>query len=106
MKRANGIILTLALLTVTQLASAQSKVKGTLKNDGHTMEWSVSGITVTKKGQPKFEKVNFAGTNDGSIKQEIEGTVSPGTTITADLKKVSGKKMPKIFIDFDYRGNG
>jgi hypothetical protein len=61
---------------------------------------------VTKKGQPKFEKVNFAGTNDGSIKQEIEGTVSPGTTITADLKKVSGKKMPKIFIDFDYRKTG
>lgn len=106
MKRINGIFLTLALLTVTQLASAQSKVKGTLKNDGHTMEWSVSGITVTKKGQPKFEKVNFAGTNDGSIKQEIEGTVSPGTTITADLKKVSGKKMPKIFIDFDYRKTG
>lgn len=106
MKRANGIILTLALLMVAQLVSAQSKVKGTLKNDGHTMEWSVSGITVTKKGQPKFEKVNFAGTNDGSIKQEIEGTVSPGTTITADLKKVSGKKMPKIFIDFDYRKTG
>ena len=106
MKRANGIILTLALLMVAQLVSAQSKVKGTLKNDGHTMEWSVSGITVTKKGQPKFEKVNYAGTNDGSIKQEIEGTVAPGTTITADLKKVSGKKMPKIYIDFDYRKTG
>ena len=99
-------MMTAVLLMAALSASAQNKVDGTLSNDGHTMKWSVSGIKVTKKGQPKLEKVNFGGTNDGNLIQEIEGTVSRGGTITADLKKVSGKNKPKVYINFDYYRKG
>ena len=102
MNRLLTTLTTIILLMATQLANAQTKVDGTLTNDGHTMKWSISGVTVTEKGQPKFEKVNFAGTNDGDLKQELSGTVAPGATITADLQKVSGKDKPKVYILFDY----
>ncbi len=105
-KQVRQIIMMFVLLLVVLPACAQRKVSGKLTNDGHTMEWSVSGITVTKKGQPKLETSVMTPAGVGSLKQEIEGTVAPGTTITADLKKVSGKKMPKIYIDFDYRKKG
>ena len=106
MNRLLTTLTTIILLVVAQLASAQTKVDGTLTNDGHTMKWSISGVTVTEKGQPKLEKVNYAGTNDGDLKQEIKGTVAPGATITADLQKVSGKDKPKIYIQFDYFKKG
>ena len=106
MKRAVRFIVILALLTVVQLANAQSKIGGKLTNDGHTMEWSVSGITVTKKGKPRLESSVMSSAGEGDLKQDIEGTVTPGTTITANLKKISGKKMPRIYIDFDYRKTG
>jgi hypothetical protein len=102
MNRLLTTLVTIVLLMAAQMASAQTKVDGTLTNDGHTMKWSISGVTVTEKGQPKFEKVNFAGTNDGDLKQELSGTVAPGATITADLQKVSGKDKPKVYILFDY----
>lgn len=106
MNRLLTTLTTIVLLMTVQLASAQTKVDGTLTNDGHTMKWSISGVTVTEKGQPKLEKVNYAGTNDGNLKQEISGTVAPGATITADLQKVSGKDKPKIYIQFDYFKKG
>ena len=102
MKQTIRLLMTLMLLMVELSASAQHKITGKLSNDGHTMQWSLSGATITKKGTPKFEKVNWAGTKDGNIKHEIEGTVAPGATLSAELKKVSGKNTPKIYIDFDY----
>ena len=107
MKRTYGIFLTLALLMAATLpASAQSKVSGKLTNDGHTMEWSVSGITVTKKGQPKLETSVMTHAGVGDLKQEIQGTVARGATISANLKKVSGKNKPQVFIEFDYYKKG
>ena len=105
MKRIDGIILTIVLL-LTAMGVCANDYKGTLKNDGHTMEWSVSGITVTKKGQPRLESTVMTSAGEGNLKQEIEGTVARGATINASLKKVSGKNKPKVYIDFDYYRKG
>ena len=106
MKKLFTTLTTLVLLMTALVTNAQTKVEGTLENDGHKMKWSISGVTVTEQGQPKLEKVNFAGTDDGDLKQELSGTVAPGAVITADLRKVSGKDKPKIYILFDYFKEG
>lgn len=106
MKKLFTTLTTLVLLMAALVTNAQTKVEGTLENDGHKMKWSISGVTVTEKGQPKLEKVNFGGTDDGDLKQELSGTVAPGAVITADLRKVSGKDKPKIYILFDYFKEG
>ena len=100
------ILTTIVLLMAALVTNAQTKVEGTLENDGHKMKWSISGVTVTEKGQPKLEKVNFGGTDDGDLKQKLSGTVAPGALITADLQKVSGKNKPKVYIQFDYYKEG
>ena len=106
MKKLFTTLTTLVLLLAALVTNAQSKVEGTLENDGHKMKWSISGVTVTEQGQPKLEKVNYGGTDDGDLKQELSGTVAPGAVITADLRKVSGKDKPKIYILFDYFKEG
>ena len=106
MKKLYTTLTTLVLLMAALVTNAQTKVEGTLENDGHKMKWSISGVTVTEKGQPKLEKVNFGGTDDGNLKQELSGTVAPGAVITADLRKVSGKDKPKVYILFDYFKEG
>lgn len=106
MKKLFTTLTTLVLLMTALVTNAQSKVEGTLENDGHKMKWSISGVTVTEQGQPKLEKVNYGGTDDGDLKQELSGTVAPGAVITADLRKVSGKDKPKIYILFDYFKEG
>ena len=106
MKKLFTTLTTLVLMMAALVTNAQTKVEGTLENDGHTMKWSISGVTVTEQGQPKLEKVNFAGTDDGDLKQELSGTVAPGALITADLRKVSGKDKPKVYILFDYFKEG
>jgi hypothetical protein len=106
MKKLYTTLTTLVLLLAALVANAQTKVEGTLENDGHKMKWSISGVTVTEKEQPKLEKVNFGGTDDGDLKQELSGTVAPGALITADLRKVSGKNKPKVYIQFDYYKEG
>lgn len=106
MKKLFTTLTTLVLLMTALVANAQTKVEGTLENDGHKMKWSISGVTVTEKGQPKLEKVNFGGTDDGDLKQKLSGTVAPGALITADLQKVSGKNKPKVYIQFDYYKEG
>ena len=106
MKKLFTTLTTLVLLMAALVTNAQTKVEGTLENDGPKMKWSISGVTVTEQGQPKLEKVNFAGTDDGDLKQELSGTVAPGAVITADLRKVSGKDKPKIYILFDYFKEG
>lgn len=106
MKKLYITLTTLVLLMTALVANAQTKVEGTLENDGHKMKWSISGVTVTEKGKPQFEKVIYAGTNDGNLKQELSGTVAPGATITADLQKISGKGKPKVYIQFDYYKKG
>lgn len=106
MKKLFTTLTTLVLLMAALVTNAQTKVEGTLENDGHKMKWSISGVTVTEKGEPKLEKVNFGGTDDGDLKQELSGTVAPGAIITADLRKVSGKDKPKIYILFDYFKEG
>ena len=106
MKKLYTTLTTLVLLMTALVANAQTKVEGTLENDGHKMKWSISGVTVTEKGKPQFEKVIYAGTNDGNLKQELSGTVAPGATITADLQKISGKGKPKVYIQFDYYKKG
>ena len=106
MKKLYTTLTTLVLLMAALVTNAQTKVEGTLENDGHKMKWSISGVTVTEKEQPKLEKVNFAGTDDGDLKQKLSGTVAPGALITADLQKVSGKNKPKVYIQFDYFKEG
>ena len=106
MKKLFTTLTTLVLLMAALVTNAQTKVEGTLENDGHKMKWSISGVTVTEKEQPKLEKVNFAGTDDGDLKQKLSGTVAPGALITADLQKVSGKNKPKVYIQFDYYKEG
>ncbi len=106
MKKLFTILTTLVLLMTALVTNAQTKVEGTLENDGHKMKWSISGVTVTEKEQPKLEKVNYAGTDDGELKQKLSGTVAPGALITADLQKVSGKNKPKVYIQFDYYKEG
>lgn len=106
MKKLFTILTTLVLLMTALVTNAQTKVEGTLENDGHKMKWSISGVTVTEKEQPKLEKVNYAGTDDGDLKQKLSGTVAPGALITADLQKVSGKNKPKVYIQFDYYKEG
>ena len=80
MKQVRQIIMMFVLLLVVLPASAQRKVSGKLTNDGHTMEWSVSGITVTKKGKPRLESSVMSSAGEGDLKQDIEGTVTPGTS--------------------------
>lgn len=106
MKKLYTTLTTLVLLMTALVTNAQTKVEGTLENDGHKMKWSISGVTVTEKEQPKLEKVNYAGTDDGDLKQKLSGTVAPGALITADLQKVSGKNKPKVYIQFDYYKEG
>jgi hypothetical protein len=106
MKKLFTTLTTLVLTMAALVTNAQTKVEGTLENDGHKMKWSISGVTVTEQGQPKLEKVNYGGTDDGDLKQELSGTVAPGAVITADLRKVSGKDKPKIYILFDYFKEG
>ena len=106
MKKLFTTLTTLMLMMAALVTNAQTKVEGTLENDGHKMKWSISGVTVTEKEQPKLEKVNYAGTDDGDLKQKLSGTVAPGALITADLQKVSGKNKPKVYIQFDYYKEG
>lgn len=104
MKKNIRVLMTAVLLTVAMAVWAQSPISFTLENDGHKMKFSATGINITKKGKPK-KKDNL--TSPGhELKLDMGGTVTAGTTIKASLQKVSGKRVPRMIIQYQYRKKG
>ena len=54
MKGIQSIIMTLVLLMVAGTAGAQSEFKRTITRQGQTIEYSISGVKVTKEEQPLY----------------------------------------------------
>lgn len=99
MKGIQSIIMTLVLLMVAGTAGAQSEFKRTITRQGQTIEYSISGVQVTKEEQPLYTGNT---PEQGNYMQNYEGTVESGKTITVKCRQVKGKKNPIIYIDIRY----
>lgn len=99
MKGIQSIIMTLVLLMVAGTAGAQSEFKRTITRQGQTIEYSISGVQVTKEEQPLYTGNT---PENGNYLQNYEGTVESGKTITVKCRQVKGKKNPIIYIDIRY----
>lgn len=99
MKGIQSIIMTLVLLMVAGTAGAQSEFKRTITRQGQTIEYSISGVQVTKEEQPLYTGNT---PENGNYLQNYEGTVESGKTITVKCRQVKGKKTPIIYIDIRY----
>lgn len=99
MKGIQSIIMTLVLLMVAGTAGAQSEFKRTITRQGQTIEYSISGVQVTKEEQPLYTGNT---PENGNYLQNYEGTVESGKTITVKCRQVKGKKKPIIYIDIRY----
>lgn len=99
MKGIQSIIMTLVLLMVAGTAGAQNTFKRTITRQGQTIEYSISGVQVTKEEQPLYMGNN---PEKGNYMQNYEGTVESGKTITVKCRQVKGNKVPVILIEFNY----
>ena len=99
MKGIQSIIMTLVLLMVAGTAGAQSEFKRTITRQGQTIEYSISGVKVTKEEQPLYTGNT---PERGNYMQNYEGTVESGKTITVKCRQVKGNKVPIIYFDIRY----
>lgn len=99
MKGIQSIIMTLVLLMVAGTAGAQSEFKRTITRQGQTIEYSISGVKVTKEEQPLYTGNT---PEQGNYMQNYEGTVESGKTITVKCRQVKGNKVPIIYFDIRY----
>lgn len=99
MKGIQSIIMTLVLLMVAGTAGAQSEFKRTITRQGQTIEYSISGVQVTKEEQPLYTGNT---PEQGNYMQNYEGTVESGKTITVKCRQVKGNKVPIIYFDIRY----
>lgn len=99
MKGIQSIIMTLVLLMVAGTAGAQSEFKRTITRQGQTIEYSISGVKVTKEEQPLYTGNT---PERGNYIQNYEGTVESGKTITVKCRQVKGNKVPIIYFDIRY----
>ena len=91
--------MTLVLLMVAGTAGAQSEFKRTITRQGQTIEYSISGVKVTKEEQPLYTGNT---PEQGNYMQNYEGTVESGKTITVKCRQVKGNKIPIIYFDIRY----
>ena len=99
MKGIQSIIMTLVLLMVAGTAGAQSEFKRTITRQGQTIEYSISGVKVTKEEQPLYKE---NAPERGNYMHNYEGTVESGKTITVKCRQVKGNKVPIIYFDIRY----
>lgn len=98
MRRFHVLILTLALLMGANTGTWAQTIKKTISRQGQAMEFTIKGLTVTK------EETLYTGNDPekGNLMQNYNATVASGKTISVECKKVKGKKIPIILIEFQY----
>lgn len=98
MRRFHVVILTLALLMGANMETWAQTIKRTISRQGQAMEYTIKGVTVTK------EETLYTGNDPekGNYMQNYNATVASGKTITVECKKLKGKKIPIILIEFQY----
>ena len=98
MRRFHVLILTLALLMGANTGMWAQTIKKTISRQGQAMEFTIKGLTVTK------EETLYTGNDPekGNLMQNYNATVASGKTISVECKKVKGKKIPIILIEFQY----
>lgn len=98
MRRFHVVILTLALLMGANMETWAQTIKRTISRQGQAMEYTIKGVTVTK------EETLYTGNDPekGNYMQNYHATVASGKTITVECKKLKGKKIPIILIEFQY----
>lgn len=98
MRRFHVVILTLVLLMGANMETWAQTIKRTISRQGQAMEYTIKGVTVTK------EETLYTGNDPekGNYMQNYNATVASGKTITVECKKLKGKKIPIILIEFQY----
>lgn len=98
MRRFHVVILTLALLMGANMETWAQTIKRTISRQGQAMEYTIKGVTVTK------EETLYTGNDPekGNYMQNYHATVASGKTIAVECKKLKGKKIPIILIEFQY----
>lgn len=91
--------MTIILLMMANLGTWAQTIKRTISRQGEAMEYTIKGVTITNEEKPLY---TGSDPNKGNYMQNYHATVASGKTIAVECKKLKGKKIPIILIEFQY----